>query len=283
MRLFKNKLAVTVIVLSVSFLGITIYSVKRESGNIFSSGVGSALNPVQKGAYFLVDKVRNGVDFFLNFSNVKKENDELKAKNLDLQNKLIEYDNLKSENDRLRKMLDFKNQREDFNYVGAHIIGKMGGSILNGYIIDRGSNDNLAKDMIVISAEGLVGQVVEVNDNWSKVESLVNENIAVSALVQSTKESTGIIKGFKDYENNLMAKLYFLPLNSKIKEGDIITTSGLGGLYPANIRIGEVVSVEEDKVKVNKSAVVKPYVDFNKLEELFVVVPKNYKGGEVKY
>ena len=65
-----------------------------------------------------------------------------------------------------------------------------------------------------------------------------------------------------------------IPIDSEIKEGDIILTSGLGGMYPQEIRIGEVVSVEVDSVGIMKKAIVKPYVDFNKLEELFVVVPK---------
>ena len=60
----------------------------------------------------------------------------------------------------------------------------------------------------------------------------------------------------------------------KSKEGDIILTSGLGSMYPKGIRIGEVTSVEVDNVGIMKKAVVKPYVDFNKLQELFVIVPK---------
>ena len=78
--------------------------------------------------------------------------------------------------------------------------------------------------------------------------------------------------------------MYDLPIDSEIKEGDVIMTSGVGMLYPKEIRIGEVTKVEEDKVKVMKSAIVKPYVDFNKLEELFVIVPKDIRDTkEVKY
>lgn len=282
MNFLRNKLAVTVIVLSVSFLTIISYNVKRDNGSYIAGGAGAVLNPVQKAIYTFGDKIKGSVSFIFNFSKIKTENSELKQKNIDLENKLIEYNNLKSENNRLRSMLDFKDQRNEYNYVGAHIIGKMGGSILEGYIIDRGTKDGLAKDMIVISPEGLVGQIIEANTNWSKVQSLVNENLAVSALVQSTGETTGIVKGYKDNDNNLLAKIYFLPLNSQIKEGDIITTSGLGGLYPKDIRIGQVVSVESDEVKVMKSATIKPYVDFNKLEEIFVVVPKEIRG-EIRY
>ncbi|GIM29202.1 cell shape-determining protein MreC [Clostridium polyendosporum] len=281
MNFLRNKLAVTVIVLSVSFLTIISYNVKRDNGSYIAGATGAVLNPVQEVTYTFGDKIKGSMSFIFNFSKVKTENKELKKKNIDLENKLIEYNNLKNENDRLRGMLDFKNQRAEYNYIGTHIIGKIGGSILDGYIIDRGTKDGLTKDMVVISPEGLVGQIIEVNINWSKVQSLVNENLAVSALVQSTGETTGIVKGYKD-NNNLLAKIHFLPLDSEIKEGDIITTSGLGGLYPKDIRIGQVISIESDEIKVMKSAIIKPYVDFNKLEEIFVVVPKEIRG-EVRY
>ena len=70
-------------------------------------------------------------------------------------------------------------------------------------------------------------------------------------------------------------------MDSEVKEGDVILTSGLGQIYPKEIRVGEVISVESDEIKVMKTAIVKPYVDFNKLEELFVIIPKETR--EVKY
>ena len=72
MKFFKNKLAVTVIVLSVAFLGIIIYTVKSDSKNPVSSGVGKVLNPIQKVVYITTDKVHGVFDFFYNFSDVKK-------------------------------------------------------------------------------------------------------------------------------------------------------------------------------------------------------------------
>jgi rod shape-determining protein MreC len=79
---------------------------------------------------------------------------------------------------------------------------------------------------------------------------LVNENIAVSVMVESTRETTGYLKGFKDAQNRNLAKVYDLPMDSQVKEGDVILTSGVGMLYPKEIKIGEVTHVEEDKIKV---------------------------------
>ncbi|MDV4149983.1 rod shape-determining protein MreC [Clostridium sp. AL.422] len=281
MKRHKNKLAVTVIVLSVAFLGIIIYTMNKESKDAVSSGVGSAINPLQKVVYTINDKIKGSLDFLLNFSKVKDENEELTKENVELKNKLLEYDKLKEENDRLREVLNFKNSKSNYDYIGTEIIGYSGESFSQGYIIDKGENDGLKKDMVVISDKGLVGQVTSTGSNWAIVESLLNENIAVSVMVNSTRETSGILKGYVTRTNDGLTKVTNLPLDSEIKEGDVIVTSGLGQIYPKEIRIGEVISIETDEIKVMKTAIVKPYVDFNKLEELFVIIPKETR--EVKY
>lgn len=281
MKLLRNKLAVTIIVLSVSFLGLIVYTVKKENRSIIESGAGSTLNPIQSLVYKGTNSVKGTLDFFLNFSEVKAQNKELIEKNQELENKLSTYSDLKEENDRLRQILDFAEERNNYNYIACDIIGYSGGNFLDGYIVNKGKNVNIQKGMIVIAAQGLVGQVTSVGENWSIIQSLVNENIAVSVMVESTGEATAYLKGFKDSKNRNLAKVYDLPMDSEVKEGDVIMTSGVGMLYPKKIRIGEVLSVEEDKVKVMKSAVIKPYVDFNKLEELFIVSPKDTR--EIKY
>ena len=280
MKLLKNKLTVTIIVLSVAFLGLITLTVSREDKG-FESGAGSTLNPVQKVAYGFNRGVKDFVDFFLNFSDVRDENKELKKENDKLKAEIDEYSKLKEENERLQKVLNFKDEKNNYDYIGTNIIGISGDSILNGYIVDRGKDDGIEKGMVVISADGLVGQVSSVGKNWAIVQCIVNENVKVAVMVDSTRENTGILQGYKDYFNNNLAKVLNLPIDSEVKEGDVIVTSGLGGYYPKEIKIGEVVSVEEDRGRVMKSAIVKPYVDFNKIEELFIVAPKDKR--EIKY
>ncbi|MGL5245076.1 MAG: rod shape-determining protein MreC [Sarcina sp.] len=279
MKFLKNKLAVTVIVLSVTFLSIIIFSVKSGSGNIVSGGIGSALNPVQKVVYAIGNKISGVVDFFYNFSNVKAENDELKKKNIEFQNKLVGYENFKRENEKLRSMVEFQEKQDQYKYVGANIIGKN-----EGYIIDKGTSDGIYKDMVIVVPEGLVGVVTEASSNWAKVKTLIDENIAVAGIVERSR-GVGIVKGYTDSNNTPLAKISNLNMNVDIKEGDVIlTTSDVGGYYPKDIRIGEVVSVKEDKVNVMKTAIIKPYVDFNKLDQVFVVVPKEIRNvNDIKY
>lgn len=273
MKPFKNKLAVTIVVLSVAFLGIIIFNLKRNS-SVISSGVGSVISPLQKIIYNANDKLKESFDFFINFSKVKQENEELAAKNAELENKLIEYNRMKEENTTLREMFDYSQANQNYNYLGCNIVGYSGGNISNGYIIDKGTNDGVKKDMVVITPAGLVGKVTKSESNYSIVQTILNENIAVASMVESTRETTGILQGITDNKKKNLTILSNISIDSEMKEGDVILTSGLGGMYPQEIRIGEVVSVEVDSVGIMKKAIVKPYVDFNKLEGLFVVVPK---------
>ena len=281
MKPLKNKLAVTIVLLSVAFCGMIIYSLQSDANGI-SSSVSSVVSPLQKIVYNINSRVKETVDFFLNFSEVKLENEQLKQKNTELANKLIEYESLKDEVKRLREALNFTESRSNYNYVGVNIIGYSGNSLSDGYIIDKGSNDGIAKNMVVVSSKGLVGKVTKVSNNFAVVQSILNENIAVAVMDQQTRDASGVLQGLSDKKDNNMTVVYNLPIDSDVKEGDIIVTSGLGKIYPKEIPVGTVVSVQEDNVKVMKSAVVEPFVNFSKLEELFVVIP-NSNIDEIEY
>ena len=281
MKPFKNKLAVTIVLLSVAFCGMIIYSLQSDANGI-SSSVSTVVSPLQKIDYNINSRVKETVDFFLNFSEVKLENEQLKQKNAELANELIEYESLKDEVERLREALNFTESRSNYNYVGVNIIGYSGSSLSDGYIIDKGSNDGIAKNMVVVSYKGLVGKVTKVSSNFAVVQSILNENIAVAVMDQQTRDATGVLQGLSDKKDTNMTVVYNLPIDSDVKEGDIIITSGLGKIYPKEIPVGTVVSVQEDNVKVMKSAVVEPFVNFNKLEELFVVIP-NSNIDEIEY
>lgn len=280
MKFIKNKLAVVIIILSVAFLSLIGYSASREKMSFVENGVGVTINSVQGVLYNGVYKIRNSFKFITNISDVKVENEKLKKANSEYKNKALDYDTAINENVRLREQLNFSLSRNEYNYVGANINGVSATGFLDGFSINKGENNGIKKGMIAMTGDGLVGQVISVGSNSAIVYCLSNENIAVAALVQSSRDN-GIVKGYKDENNKLLAQIENLSLDSDIKKGDVILTSGLGGNYPANIRIGKVLSVHEDKGKVMKSAIIEPYVNFSKIEEVFIVVQKN--TSEVKY
>lgn len=280
MRFLKNKLVITIIMLSIIFLILISFSIKSDGNSVIRNGVGITFNSLQGGLYKLNSKIKDSISFILNFSDVKKDNEELKKKNSLLENKLVEYNSLKNENSQLRKELNFKQQRTEYNYIGCDIIGKSSNGVLDEFAINRGTEDGVEKQMVAVTAEGLVGQVIHVEKNWSIVQCLTNENMAVGGTIEKTGDesgvvNSGIVKGYKSDESEFLAKLYYLPQESTVKKGDTILTSGIDNSYPAGIRIGTVIDVETDKGKVMKNATIKPFVNFDKIEELLIVVPKN--------
>lgn len=282
MRFLKNKLAVVIIILSVTFLSLIGYSANREKISFVENGVGVTINSVQGIFYGGFHKITNSFKFITNFSKVKAQNEKLLKTNSELQVKALVYDTSIKENERLRKMLNFSNQRDEYTYVGAEIRGLSGNSFSDGFTINKGTKEGIKKRMIAMTGDGLVGQVTSVGSNWATVQCLSNENIAVAGLVQRTRDNNGIVKGYKDENNKLLAEIQGLSVDSGMKKDDIIVTSGLGGKYPSGIRIGKVLSVHEDKGKVMKSAIIEPYVDFSKIEEVVIVIPKD-DIGEIKY
>jgi len=149
-----------------------------------------------------------------------------------------------------------------------HLIGLVRNSFSDGYIINIGEDKGIKKRMIAMTGEGLVGQVTSVRNNWAIVQCLSNENIAVAAYIErrGTNNDNGIVKGYKDENNKLLAEIQHVSLDSDIKKGDVLVTSGLGKIYPSGIKIGTVLTVLKDKGEVMKSAIIEPSVDFSKME-----------------
>lgn len=280
MRFLKNKLVMTIIVLSIIFLVLISFSFKSDGNSVIRNGVGITFNSLQEGIYKVNSEIKGCISFILNFSEVKKENEQLSKKNSFLENELVEYNSIKEENSSLRKELNFKDERKEYDYIGCDIIGKSSNGVLDEVAVNRGSEDGIAKQMVAVTADGLVGQVIYVEKSWSIVQCLTNENVAVGGIIDRAGDengtiNSGIVKGYKGDENKFLAKLYYLPQESTVKKGDVVLTSGIDNSYPSGIRIGSVIDVETDKGKVMKNALIKPYVDFDKIQELLIAIPKN--------
>ena len=275
-RILQNKLLTIVILLSfifIIFIGLT--ASRRDRVSIFEGVVGNVLNPVQKYLYIGGQRINNFFSFIANISTVKKENDDLKLKNTNLENKVVQYDAVVNENERLKEMIDFKDQYSKdqggkYLYLGANVIGKGSGNWFDVFIIDKGSNQGIKKYYPVVTGRGLVGQVMEVGPNWSKVLSMVDEKSRVSGTISKT-EYQGMIQGIPGFNGEKNCKMMYLPANSVIQKGDFVVTSGLSKFFPKNIKIGVVVEVNDTSAEFVKSAIIKPEVDFTKLEQVLVI------------
>ena len=191
---------------------------------------------------------------------LRKRVAELEGENARLQEAEINYD-------RLRADLKFV-QKQGNRLLAAGVVARRPDPKFDTLVIGRGSGDGIAVNNTVVTRDGIVGRITEVGPNSAVVLMLTDQNSGVGARVQRPKSrATGVCKG----ENTNLLSMVYLPSDADIKPGDLIVTSGLGGVYPAGLVIGTVKEVGKDDGNALKVGRIVPKVDFERLEEVYVL------------
>jgi len=194
---------------------------------------------------------------------------QLQAQALELQ--LMEE--LRLENQRMRVLLGFKEAQKN-SFLPVKVIATDPSALFRTIIIDRGESNGVRPSMPVINTNGVVGRVFEVGLWSSRVLMISDVNSRIDAIVQRSRARV-IVAGTLGGGLGLR----FLPRRQDIQEGDLLVSSGLGGLFPAGYPIGKITSRRKNPNDVLEDAEVEPLVDFNRLEELFIVTNfENQKG-----
>lgn len=196
---------------------------------------------------------------------LRKENARLAFHNAQLQDALLE-------NIRLRQMLQFRNESE-LNLSAAEVIGKNPLSILNALVLNAGTEQGIKNSATVLTSEGLVGKIINPGSNKSLCQILLDRNSRVSAKIQRNRE-LGVIAWDGKYNLNLL----YIAKTIKVLVGDVIVTSGYSEIYPPNIKIGVVIDVSLETDGLFQHITVKPAVNFNRLEEVFIVTDWDLDG-----
>jgi rod shape-determining protein MreC len=200
-----------------------------------------------------------------------KENEHLKRalnQSVERHNQYIETE---LTNKRLRSFLEFK-KKTTSRVVAAEVVGRDPSPWFQTIMIDKGTTDSVKQGLPVVVANGVAGQVMSVSSGYAKVLLITDRNSAVDALVQRSR-ARGIIKGFS---SDRCFFQYVLRKND-VKVGDTVVTSGLDGVYPKGLRIGRVSGVVRRNAGMFQKVEVTPYVDFEKLEEVMVVLESSGK------
>jgi rod shape-determining protein MreC len=202
---------------------------------------------------------------------VYRDNKNLRIENENLRQNNLNLTEIMAENARLRSMLDYKKGAPQFDLVTAAVVGRDPGTWTSTIIINRGTADGIVKDMPVVTPQGLVGSVVSVYGNVAKVNLVLDPRSAVGALVQRPESRiAAIVEG--NSATPLTPKMVNIARDADVIKGDKIITSGFGGIYPKGLLIGEVVDLVNEEGGLLKYAVLNPAVDFDRLEEVSVIV-----------
>lgn len=204
--------------------------------------------------------------------NTYEENKHLKVRLEDFASLETKVSDLERENAALQELVDSEASLRDFEPIQATVIARNPDQWEEKIVLNRGSSHGVEKNMAVMTAKGLIGKITVVTSFTSEVELIntTNANYRVSAYVQSGKADVyGLIEGFDQERGELVVKR--LDNTSKIKKGERVMTSGLGGIFPKGILIGEVTEVVADEFGLTKSAYVKPSANFSLLENVIIV------------
>jgi rod shape-determining protein MreC len=202
-----------------------------------------------------------------------EDNQNLRAENDRLQRQLAQNAELMRENQALRRMLRLAEQNTGQRVVGARVIGRDTSNWWKTVQIDSGTQQGVREDQPVINADGLVGRVISVTRGESRVLLLVDPNCRVSGLLQDTRAPGIVVGAHSAFAVNPVCRMTFIERAARVAPGQLVVTSGLGGVFPKGLPIGTVAGTRlNEQTGMYLDVDVKPAVDFHRLEEVMVIV-----------
>lgn len=270
---FSNK-KLMILLVSVIFLVALIGFSLRDRHNatlpeqIIKDTVGFAQSIVAKPTNYITGIFSN-INSLLN---TYEENQRLKMRLEDFAVLQAEVSTLKAENASLRELTMMENSLRDFDPIQATVIARNPDQWEEKIILNKGTANGVEKNMAVMTSRGLIGKIVIATPYTSEVELLYtnNENYRVSAFVLNEKNEQvyGLIEGYDIERNELLLKR--IDSNVDLNVGEKVLSSGLGGIFPKGILIGEVTEVTTDDFGLTKMVYVKPAADFSLLENVII-------------
>lgn len=247
------------------------------AGGVLLLALGGFLTPILTGALqpvygvqgWLYDRFQAIQDFInapADIARLRQENIDLRSENAALQTQVIALQQQVTEIELLSALLDFARARPENSYQAAAVIGRDPSPFLHYIILNRGSDDGVRRGMPVVAPEGLIGRVAQVTANAARVELITDPAALVSVQLQPS-EVDGVLTG--SVTGDLGIDL--IPQDATLQAGDLVFTSGIGGLYPSNILIGQITSIQQEAQALFQSASVQPVVDFTRLEIVLVI------------
>jgi len=216
-------------------------------------------------------------DFFTSprdIASLRQQNANLQNEVADLQAQVIQLQQQVGETQVLAALVDFSRARPENTYKAAAVIGRDPSPFLHYVIINRGSNDGILRGMPVVTDQGLVGRVDAVIADAARVQLLTDPASSVNVRLQNAEVEASLIGSVT---GDVILQL--IPQDAFVETGDLVLTSGLGGGYPPDLIIGQVVSIRSRDYDLFQQATVQPVVDFNRLQIVLVIV--NFKPVDI--
>lgn len=228
----------------------------------------SLLAPVQMGLSGTFGEVSNVFSTLQRVRDLADQNLQYRDEIDRLESELVRQRELEVENRDLRNLLGLKERTRPGTLVPVSVIARDDTPYVQAITVDRGTTGGIVEGSIVVTHKGLVGRVVRANPTTAKVLLVTDINSQVAVRLQTEARTTGVLRG--QAQGNALV-IDYLPQADIVKLGDVVITSGLGGVFPEELVVGRVARVERKAADPLQAAAVEPAVDMNKLERLYVI------------
>ncbi|MDY6065372.1 MAG: rod shape-determining protein MreC [Finegoldia sp.] len=271
---YNGKLKKNIYFITVSLILIFLIAFSANRGKSLGSNiVGTITSPVNKVFYFVSSKTAAAFESVFGSRQMRAENVSLKEENAELSKEVDDLKRIVSQRTYLQEEYELISKSKDIK-TKALIAGKEPGNLFTSFVIDKGSKDGLKVGDVVVQAvssqgdieKGLVGLITGVGYNNANVEAIINDNNKVGFMIARTGD-VGII----DKADAQLLEGYMYDESKDVKVGDRVVTSGLGGVYPADIKIGEVSEVSFDETSNKKMIKVTSAIKFNNMYRVMVL------------
>ena len=271
-QLAVRRVLFTVLVIAIVAAVVFFLVLRGDSEiSIAENGVGSLFSRIQSAFTSAANGVRNFVTRWGNYDQLQEDYQALSLENQQLSLELASAQEAILENERLTALLEAQDRYEALDPIYAKVIAREPGQWFQTFSINRGTSDGVSAGMAVVNGDGLIGRVYEAGMNYAKVICIIDARSAVACMVQRTRDN-GIMRG-ETLADSAQAEcyVYYLPNVNSITPGDTVITSGTDSLYPKGLTIGVVTAVRLDAGSDGSYAIVTPSVDFQHIEEVFVL------------
>lgn len=213
------------------------------------------------------------------YDELYKENEELKSELSELRTQLADYYNVKQENERLWRYYDLKAENPQYDILPATVVRRDPNDDFYSFTLDKGKTNDVAVGDPVVTENGIIGWIYEVDAYTAKVKTILSPDAKVGVIDTVTRDS-GVVSGNVLYADKNLTTMTRISALNKLKEGDIVTTTGISGIYPSGLIVGEVKEIAFDEYDTSMYAVISPFEDIRTVID--VVVITSFEGqGEI--
>jgi rod shape-determining protein MreC len=270
MKIFKNKIFVALVSVAIVLCILPTVLYLTGGRDLLREGLSLAAKPFRIAFSWAADGIEGFSKYFTSVDALIKENEALREELEQYKNGAHAGEIAEGENAWLRDQLGFVDTHDELTLQDASVIGYDANSYSSVYVINRGSECGIEKNMAVVSAGGVVGYVKEVGYGVSKVATLTDTSSAVG--VYCTRSGIyGLAEGSAAYISGGRFVIEGLPDSADVQLGDIFCTSGYGGIFPKDLPVGRVVSVERDEFLKSVTVVLEPSVSLDSAKRVYVV------------